>query len=116
MQVERHHFMLAFRCAKITCFFDFFDFLFDFSIPNLMASNPSTSAQYYDILTPVVAYHGPSRPPMLVYTSDFHVVASTSLSLKSGPTEKRCLASYGNYAGACRYSYMRWIGGNERSD
>ena len=108
MQVERHHFLCLPFAARKSYAFDFFDF----SLLNLMASYPSTTARSFDILIPVVAYHGPFKPPMLVYTSDFHVVASTSLSLKSGPTEKRCLASCGTALELAK----RWNGGNKRFD
>ena len=36
-----------------------------------MASNLSTSAYFFDIRTPVVAYHGPSKAPKLIFTSGF---------------------------------------------
>ena len=72
--------------------FKFFDF-FDFSILNPGASYPSTTAHSFDILIPIVARHGPSEPPMLVFTSHSLVVATTSQSLPFGPTEKEILGN-----------------------
>ena len=90
IQVERHYFFcLPFAARKIICFRLFQLFIFK---PNGNQSlNVSSS---FDIRTPVVAAYRPSRPPMLIYISDFYVVASTSLPLKSGPTENKSLASY----------------------
>ena len=65
-QVERHHFLLANRCAIITFFFDFFDF----SILNPRAGHPSTTARSFDILIPIVAHHGLSNAPERVFTRD----------------------------------------------
>ncbi len=70
-QVERHHFLLlAIRCAKITFFCKLFDF-FNFSILNLMAGYPSTSAYSFDIGTSIVAHHSLSDAPKHVFTSHF---------------------------------------------
>ena len=102
--------MLAFRRAKsfqIFRFFDFFGFS-NFSILNLEASNPSTLAHSYVIQTPVDGQYGRSKAPELGYTSYFHVVASTSLSLRFGHVEKETLAS-------CETGNARWnLAGNER--
>ena len=115
-QVERHHFLLADRCAIITCFSNFFFDFFDFSILNPVVSYPSTTAHPLDILIPTVAHHTPSEPPMLVFTSDFHVVVPTSLPLTFEPTEKDSLAPRGNSAGACKHGNIRWNAGYERPD
>ena len=88
-QVGRHHFFIA--CKSLSDYHIPFN-ISTFSILNLMASYPSTTAYTYDITTPVAARYDRSGAPMLVYTSDFHVVVATSLSPDIGPAEKRSLA------------------------
>ena len=81
------------------------------SIPNPIASYPSTTAHCYDIQIPVAAYHHPSNPPELVFISDFPrrcrlIAVAQSLSPDIQLTEKRCLAILGilrNRAGACKH-------------
>ena len=61
-----------------------------------MAGNPSTTAQFFDILIPVITYHHLSNPPKLIHTSIPYVAVATSLLLRFGPTEKRSLVNLGN--------------------
>ena len=61
--------MLAFRCAKTTCFFNIFNFsTFRFCQPT--ACHLSTLTYSFDILTPAVAHHGRSDVPGALFTSD----------------------------------------------
>lgn len=81
-----------------------------------MASYLSTSAHLLIIRTPVVAYHGQSDAPKLVYTSDFHVAVAISLSLDIRLAEKEILASRGNYVEACKHDCLPRNAGYEGSD
>ena len=57
--------MLAFRCAKTICFFNFSNF----SILDPTAYHPSTSTCSFDILIPTVAQYGPFDTPEPLFTS-----------------------------------------------
>ena len=105
-QVERHHFfLLAFRCAKPTCFFDFFD-SFDFSILNHMASYPSTSAHSFDILIPIVAQHDRSEAPRHVFTSGFLCRCPYIAVAPFWTYGEQILGILRSRAGACRHGHM----------
>ena len=91
-QVERHHFLLANRCAIITVFFDisiFFRFL-----------TPGRAIYQYRLI-PLIYRHMPSLDkthPMhrSVYSQGIpYIVVATSLSPRFGPTEKESLAKLG---------------------
>ena len=87
-QVERHHFLLANRCAIITVFFDFFDF-FD---------SESQGTIYQHRLIPLTYRHLSSlNKTHLMHRSVLsqdisYTVVATSLSPRFGPSEKGSLA------------------------
>ena len=108
--MERHHFSCLLFAARDSHAFQIFRLFRLFSILNPMVSYPSTTARFFNILTPVVANYDPFDPPMLVFISDFHVIVPTSLPLTFGPAEKEGLASRAGHVN------MRWNAGNGRSD
>ena len=89
--------MLAFRCAKNTCFFNFFDsfWLFQLFDSESYGKQPINISSFIDIRILIAARHGPSEAPKLIHTSIPHIAVATSLSPDFQLAEERCLAILG---------------------